>query len=109
MLVSASATARAEAGGEDGPVAASEATATATTVSTVLPPELAPIVPRLGLFAAGARRGAAAEVGLFAPAPHDIRLSRGAKTAIIVTAIVVGALLVIGVVVVASKPKHIVP
>jgi hypothetical protein len=39
----------------------------------------------------------------FAPAPGDVRLSRGAKTAIIVGAIVVGALLIVGIVVL-SKP-----
>jgi hypothetical protein len=43
----------------------------------------------------------------FAPAPADIRLSRGAKTAIIVGAIVVGALLIVGVVVLAKPGKHL--
>ncbi len=38
-------------------------------------------------------------------APTDIRLSRGAKTAIIVTAIVVGVLLIAGVVVLAKPHK----
>lgn len=51
--------------------------------------------PRLAPFAAA---------GLFRPDPAEIRLSRGAKTAIIVGAIVVGVLLIVGVVVVAS-PK----
>ncbi len=40
-----------------------------------------------------------------APALQEIRLSHGAKTAIIVTAIVVGVLIVVGVVFVAA-PDH---
>jgi hypothetical protein len=39
------------------------------------------------------------------PAPEEIRLSHGAKTAIIVTAIVVGALVIVGVVAL-SSPGH---
>jgi hypothetical protein len=39
-------------------------------------------------------------------APEDIRLSRGAKTALIVTAIVVGVLLIAGAVVV-TRPGHL--
>lgn len=46
------------------------------------------------------------DVSLFAKAPEDIRLSRGAKTAIIITAIVVGVLLVVGVVAV-TRPGHL--
>jgi hypothetical protein len=38
---------------------------------------------------------------------EEIRLSRGAKTAIIVTAIVVGALIIVGVVVLAKPGKHL--
>jgi hypothetical protein len=38
-------------------------------------------------------------------APEEIRLSRGAKTAIIVSAIVVGALIIVGLVVVAKPHK----
>ena len=40
---------------------------------------------------------------LFAKAPQDTRLSHGAKTAIIITAIVVGALLIVGVLAI-SRP-----
>lgn len=40
----------------------------------------------------------------FSPAPVPIRLSKGATTAIIVGAIVVGVLLIAGVVVLAKKP-----
>jgi hypothetical protein len=42
-------------------------------------------------------RIAPARNALVAPAPQEIRLSSGAKTAIIVTAIVVGALIIVGV------------
>lgn len=38
---------------------------------------------------------------------EEVRLSRGAKTAIIVTAIVVGALIIVGVVVLAKPGKHL--
>ncbi len=40
-------------------------------------------------------RALAAPAGFVAPAPKEIRLSNGAKTAIIVTAIVVGALIIL--------------
>lgn len=43
---------------------------------------------------------------LFAGTPEEIRLSRGAKTALIITAIVVGCLIIVGVVVV-SRPGHL--
>ena len=43
---------------------------------------------------------------LFARAPDQIRLSHGAKTALIITAIVVGCLIIVGVVVV-SRPGHL--
>lgn len=42
----------------------------------------------------------------FAPAPEEVRLSRGARTALIVTAIVVGTLLLVGVVAV-SRPGRL--
>lgn len=38
---------------------------------------------------------------------EEIRLSKGAKTAIIVTAIVVGALIIVGLVVLAKPGKHL--
>lgn len=38
---------------------------------------------------------------------EEVRLSKGAKTAIIVTAIVVGALIIVGVVVLARPGKHL--
>jgi hypothetical protein len=41
------------------------------------------------------------------PQMKEVRLSSGAKTAIIVTAIVVGALLILGVVVLARPGKHV--
>ncbi|HSO33363.1 MAG TPA: hypothetical protein VLT33_12605 [Labilithrix sp.] len=47
-----------------------------------------------------------ARAAFFAPTPAEIRLSRGAKTALIVTAIVVGSLMIIGVVVL-SRPGHL--
>lgn len=55
-------------------------------------------------LAGGHRLAPFAPAGLFRPDPADIRLSRGAKTAIIVGAIVVGVLLIVGIVVVAA-PK----
>ena len=67
-------------------------------------PEVVPALgARLPLFTP---RPLGAEARLFAVAPEDIRLSRGAKTAIIVTAIVVGVLLIVGVVAV-TRPGHL--
>lgn len=69
---------------------------------------LAPIDGRLG--------PAARDVLVRTPSPlsvplrdptEEIRLSKGAKTAIIVTAIVVGALIIVGVVVLAKPGKHL--
>lgn len=75
--------------------------AAAPTIAVI--PGLGPLAPRLALAGAQPLR---APLALFAPTPEEIRLSRGAKTAIIVTAIVVGALLVVGVVAV-SRPGHL--
>jgi hypothetical protein len=61
--------------------------------------------PRPLLFAT---RPSSATLAFLAPSPAEIRLSRGAKTAIIVTAIVVGSLLLLGTVVVVSN-KHVGP
>lgn len=58
---------------------------------------------RLSLFAPQPLQ---ADASLFATTPEDIRLSRGAKTAIIITAVVVGVLLVVGVVAV-TRPGHL--
>lgn len=49
---------------------------------------------------------ATSKLDLVAKSPTDIRLSRGAKTAIIVTAIVVGVLVIAGVIVLA-KPHRL--
>jgi hypothetical protein len=73
-------------------------------VATVMPLDLAPITPPLDFLAVNPARAALAGTAL-APSPSDIRLSRGAKTAIIVGAIVVGVLLLVGVVVVVGKHK----
>ncbi|MEA2746534.1 MAG: hypothetical protein QOI41_677 [Myxococcales bacterium] len=44
---------------------------------------------------------------VLARTPEDIRLSHGAKVAIIVSAIVVGSLLVLGLVVYGTRPGHL--
>lgn len=54
-----------------------------------------PLGAPLALFG---REPAGARSTIFAPTPAEVRLSRGAKTALIVTAIVVGALVVVGLV-----------
>lgn len=79
------------------------------TVPTILTsvsvsPGLSPIGARLALFRT---TPAQAPLALFAPAPEEIRLSHGAKTAIIVTAIVLGALLIVGVVAVSAPGRHL--
>lgn len=67
------------------------------------PGAIGPIGARLPLFGA---EPAAGRPAWLAPTPAEIRLSRGARTAIIVTAIVVGVLVIAGVVAVA-RPGHL--
>lgn len=50
---------------------------------------------------------ATSATNLSSPHVADIRLSRGAKTAIIVTSIVVGVLLITGVIVIGKPHKHL--
>lgn len=78
-----------------------------TVVMTHVVPVLPLDVSRAALLAPSSSvlAGAPTSLALFAPAPRDIRLSHGAKVAIIVTAIVVGSLIVLGVVI-ASRPGH---
>ena len=80
-------------------------TPAATVVPTVLPGSsvVSPIGARLALLG---MQPEPARSALFAPTPAEVRLSHGAKTAIIVTAIVVGALVIIGVVAL-SRPGHL--
>lgn len=59
-----------------------------------------------GTLRLAARPALPASLGLFASRPDEIRLSHGAKIAIIVTAIVVGSLIVLGAVIV-SRPGHL--
>jgi hypothetical protein len=54
-----------------------------------------------------ATRPALPPSSLLARTPEDIRLSHGAKVAIIVSAIVVGSLLVLGLVVYGTRPGHL--
>jgi hypothetical protein len=70
---------------------------------TSVVPDVRPIGARLALVGVQPVR---APLAVFAPTPDEIRLSRGAKTAIIVTAIVVGALLIVGAVAI-SRPGHL--
>ncbi len=80
------------------------ATAPVVVIPTLAAPSIiGPIGARLPLFGAAP---AAARSALFTPTPAEIHLSRGAKTAIIVTAIVVGVLVIVGVVAVA-RPGHL--
>ena len=86
----------------DGPA---DTPAAVPTIVTEVLPALPLIVP------SGARLHLAAQpplprIALFAPAPEEIRLSHGAKVAIIVSAIVVGSLVVLGLVVF-SRPGHL--
>lgn len=83
--------------------AAAEDDGATHSVMLVRPDVLAPNSAQLPLFGI---EPAAARSALFAPVPTEVRLSRGAKTAIIVTAIVVGVLLVVGVVAV-TRPGHL--
>ncbi len=86
------------------PAEAEETAAETPIPSFVKAPAVVPALGvRLALFAPQPLK---AEARLFAPSPAEIRLSRGAKTAIIVAAIVVGVLLVVGVVAV-TRPGHL--
>jgi hypothetical protein len=61
----------------------------------------------LGLDTPALRLPGSASVGLTASSPgREIRLSSGAKTAIIVTAIVVGVLIIVGVVAIGKPHRH---
>ncbi|MEI9885757.1 MAG: hypothetical protein WDN08_04510 [Rhizomicrobium sp.] len=67
-----------------------------------LPVLLRPTVPNLTLTGAPSR---SLPLAIFAKTPEDVRLSHGAKTALIITAVIVGALLITGAVVL-SRPGH---
>ena len=62
----------------------------AAPITLVQPTAQDPLQTRIAIA-----RSLAAPAGLGAPEPKEIRLSNGAKTAIIVTAIVVGALIIL--------------
>lgn len=99
LLLVRPATARAQ----ELPAPAQDIPAAAPTRAANGIPGLGPLAPRLAFAGADA---IGQRLALFAPTPDEIRLSRGAKTAIIVTAIVVGALIVVGLVAV-SRPGHL--
>jgi hypothetical protein len=96
-----------------------EVPTTETGLETDVPPPSSPIVWStanatawqnrigLGLDTPALRLPASAGVGLTASSPgREIRLSSGAKTAIIITAIVVGVLIIVGVVAIGKPHRH---
>lgn len=88
------------------PVTARAQESPTASTSTTLPAFVrgpSPIDARLALLGAEA---APAPVAFFARTPEEIRLSHGARTALIVTAIVVGSLIILGLVVV-SRPSRL--
>jgi hypothetical protein len=70
-------------------------------------PELLASGDRLGAATLATLRTGAPMPGPFTPAPSNLRLSSGAKTAIIIGAVIVGVLIIVGVVALKGPGKKL--